>query len=208
MLALYLVCFVLGGLVLLVSIFGAGDGDVDVDAGGDLDLDGTDVGDVDAGDVDAGDVDAGDTEPAGEGPFAIARFLSVRNAVFFTCFFGMTGTLLSLLSARPGPTLAASVVLGLGAALAIHRVMGYLRTSQSGAVPGPAALAGARARVLLGPTRTRPGKVTVSAGDRTHQLVARVHPDAGVDHFERGDTVVVVRVQDGTALVAETTFLA
>lgn len=48
----------------------------------------------------------------------------------------------------------------------------------------------------------------VSGGDRTHQLVARVHEDAEASRFGIGDTVVIVRMQDGIAQVAETTFIA
>lgn len=190
MLALYLACLVTGGFVVVMSLFGGGEADLDVDV-----------------DADASEVESDDgTESEQEGAAGVARLLTMRNGVFFACFFGLGGSLLTLLGAGFAPTLVASVVLGLASAAAVHHVMGYLRRSQSGAVPEPAALAGARARVLVGPTRVRPGKVEVSAGDRTQQLVARVHAESGVDHFEPGDNVVIVRVEDGRALVAEKTF--
>jgi membrane protein implicated in regulation of membrane protease activity len=103
--------------------------------------------------------------------------------------------------------LLTSVGLGVIAAGAVHRLMGYLRGSQSGALPGVSALAGAEARVVVGVTPTRPGKVDVVVGDRTYQFLARVHEGAAVDHVDAGDTVVVVRVQDGTALVADKSYL-
>jgi len=191
MLALYLACFVIGGFVIVVSLIGGGDADLDVDI------------DVPA-DV---EVEA-EAEPADEATVGVARYLSMRNGVFFVGFFGMSGTLLTLLGAAPTPALVASIALGFAAAAVVQQVMGYLRRSQSGAVPEPNALAGARARVLVGPTRVASGKVEVSAGDRTQQLVARVHAESGVDHFEPGDSVVIVRVEDGKALVAEKTFFA
>lgn len=194
MLAVYLACLVAGGFVILLSLVGGGETDIDFDGAADVDVD--------------VDIDAAGAEAEGEGATAAAGFLSVRNALFFACFFGMAGSLLTALGAAPGPTLAAALTLGTGAAVAIHNVMAYLRRSQSGAIAGPAALAGARARVVIGPTRTAPGKVAVSAGDRTHLLVARIHGECTVDHFERGDTVVIVRVQDGAAIVASETFLA
>lgn len=197
MLAVYLVCFVTGGFVIVLSVFGGGDADADVD----FDVDASSDVEVET------DVDA-DGEPADEGTVSVARLLSIRNGIFFAGFFGMSGTLLTLAGAAATPTLVASIVLGLGAAASIHHVMGYLRRSQSGAIPEPTALAGARARVLIGPTRAASGKVEVSAGDRTQQLVARVHAESGVDHFEPGDSVVIVRVEDGKALVAEKTFFA
>jgi hypothetical protein len=201
MLALYLACFAAGGFVILLSIFGGGDADADVDADFDLDT----SAEVDA-DVDA-DADT-DAESGDEGTVAVARLLSVRNAVFFAGFFGMSGTLLTLLGASAVPTLAASVVLGLLAAASVQLALGYLRSSQSGALPEPTALAGARALVLVGPTRAAPGKVEVEAGEGTQRLVARVHAQSGLDHFEPGDVVVIVRVDDGQALVAEKTFFA
>jgi hypothetical protein len=201
MLAVYLACFAAGGFVILLSIFGGADGDVDVDVDTDLDLDGAAEAPVDS------DVEGG-AEEAGEGTVAVARLLSLRNAVFFIGFFGMSGTLLSLMGTAAAPTLAASVVLGLAAAASIQAVLDYLRRSQSGALPEPTALAGARARVLVGPTRAALGKVEVEAGEGTQQLVARVHAESAVDHFEPGDAVVIVRVDDGQALVAERTFFA
>jgi len=192
MLTLYLVCLLLGGLLIALSIFGGGDGDVDVDVAADTEVDvETDV----------------DAEGGGEGVTAAARFLSMRNLVFFMAFFGLTGTLLTLLQANHLATLLTSFGLGAVAACAVQRLMDYLRSSQSGALPGASALAGAEARVVVGLAGTRPGKVEVATGDRTYQFVARMHEGAGVDHAEVGDTVVVVRIQDGIALVAEKSYL-
>jgi membrane protein implicated in regulation of membrane protease activity len=182
MLTLYLMCLLLGGLLIALSIFGGGDADVDVEGG---------------------DLDAG----GGEGLAAAARFLSMRNLVFFMAFFGLTGALLNLLQADPAATLLTAGGLGVVAAWAVHRLMGYLRGSQSGALPSVSALAGSEARVVVGITPTRPGKVDVVVGDRTCQFLARIHEGAAVDHVEAGDTVVVVRIQDGIALVADKSYL-
>ena len=188
MLTLYLVCLLLGGLLITLSIFGGGDADVDVDVAADTDV----------------DVEA---EGGGEGVVAAARFLSMRNLVFFMAFFGLTGTLLTLLQANHLATVLTSVGLGAIAACAVQRLMDYLKSSQSGALPSTSTLAGAEARVVVGLAGTRPGKIDVVAGDRTCQFVARLHEGAGVDHVEVGDTVVVVRIQDGIALVAEKSYL-
>jgi hypothetical protein len=193
-LTLYLVCLIVGGTLLAVSLLGGGDADVDVDVDADVATDG-------------GAAEAGG-EAEGEGVVAAFRFLSLRNLVFFAAFFGLGGTLLTLLRTDAVLALAASSVLGAAAAAAVHLSMSYLRRSESGALRSLATLAGAPARVLVGLTRTRPGKVTVATGDSTHQLVARIHHDAASDRFEAGDTVVVVRFQDGVALVAEPKFLS
>jgi len=192
MLTLYLVCLLLGGLLITLSIFGGGDADLDVDVATDTDLE-----------IDT-DVDA---EGGGEGVTAAARFLSIRNLVFFMAFFGLTGTLLTLLQANHLATVLTAAGLGAVAAFAVQRLMDYLRRSQSGALPSPSTLAGAEARVVVGVTGTRPGKIDVVVGDRTYQFLARIHEGAAVDHVEAGDTVVVVRIQDGTALVADKSYL-
>jgi hypothetical protein len=196
MLALYLSCLIVGGLFLGLAVLGVGESEADVAP--DVDV----AADVEV-DTDAGDVDAG-----GEGIVAAVRFLSVRNLVFFTAFFGLTGTLLTLVRLGSAPTLLTSLGAGTAAAAAVHRLMGYLRGSESGAPPGASAVAGVEARVVVGLDRSRPGKVEVAAGDRTERIVARLHERARVDHFVPGDRVVVVRLQDGVALVAEKSFLA
>jgi hypothetical protein len=198
MLALYLSCLIVGGLFLGLAVLGVGESEADVAP--DVDV----AADVEV-DTDAGDVDA---EAGGEGIVAAVRFLSVRNLVFFTAFFGLTGTLLTLVRLGSAPTLLTSLGAGTAAAVAVHRLMGYLRGSESGAPPGASAVAGAEARVVVGLDRSRPGKVEVAAGDRTERIVARLHERARVDHFVPGDRVVVVRLQDGVALVAEKSFLA
>jgi membrane protein implicated in regulation of membrane protease activity len=198
MLVLYLSFLLAGGLLLGLSLLGGAESDADVDVDSGLEVD-ADV------DVDALHADA---EADGEGMVAVARFLSVRDLVFFAAFFGLTGTLLSLLHQGATATLAASLGAGVLAAVAVHKVVRFLKRSETGAPPGPAALAGAPARVVVGLDRDRPGKVDVAAGDRTELLVARVHRGSALDRFHPGDTVVIVRLQDGVALVAEKTFLA
>lgn len=62
MLALYVVCLVLGGALVALSVFGGGETDLDVGAAMDVDL--------------ATDIDAPDADVAGEGVAAAAHYLS------------------------------------------------------------------------------------------------------------------------------------
>lgn len=220
MLAVYLGCLLVGGVLLALSLFGGSDTDLDVDVSADPGVSAdavvsadADVGGAEAADAGEVDAEAGSAEDdAGSTPNErlgeAASFLSMRNLVFFLAFFGLTGTLLTLVNASARAALVAALVLGGVAAVVVHRLMSYLRTSESGTLAGETAFAGARARVLVGISRTRPGKVTLEDGERTHELVARIHARSALDHFERGDSVVVVRLQDGVALVAEPAYLA
>ena len=192
MLTLYVVCLVVGGLLVALSIFGGGDADVDTDftAEADFDVETT--------------VDGGEAAAVG-GP---TRFLSVRNVVFLVAFFGLTGTLLTLLGAGALLTAPFSVALGLAAAGTIHYVMRQLGGSEAGEVPDAGALEGALADVVVDLDEIHSGKIAVRGGDRTLQMIARVHEDAEVRRFQAGDEVVIVGVRDGIAQVAGTRFLA
>lgn len=185
MFTLYVVCLILGGALVALSIFGGGDFDADVDVPSDLDME----------------------VEGGEGVAAAARFLSLRNAVFFTAFFGLTGTLLTLL-AIPVPIVgicAAST--GVLAGVVVHRLMGYLRDSESGALADADAFTGAPAVVLFDFDRKHKGKVAVKSGDRTHRFVACPHAAAAKRRFRSGDEVIVVRVEGGVAEVAGRDFI-
>ena len=86
--------------------------------------------------------------------------------------------------------------------------MRYLQSSESGEVGGLRALEGGLARVVVDVARDRAGKITVVSGDRSHQLVARIHEEAGAQRLRAGETALVVRMESGVAWIAETTFIA
>ncbi len=137
MLTLYLVCLVLGGVLIAVSIFGGGDADVDVAADADVDL---------------GEVDA---ETGGEGVVAAARFLSMRNLVFFLAFFGLAGTLLTLLQANSVATVLTSVGLGALAACAVQPRPGP-RSGRAANQAGPSPLPSSAAPPSAATSRATP----------------------------------------------------
>jgi hypothetical protein len=187
MLILYLVCLVGGGTLLGLSLLTGGEAE------------GL------APEVEGSDLDLGS---GGEGLAAAARFLSVRNLVFFAAFFGLTGTLLTLLSRDASLTLAVATALGGLASAAVSRSMRYLEGSESGSPDRRRSIEGALAQVIVDVGRERPGKVSVASGDRTHQLVARIHEGAAAGSIGVGETALVVRIENGIAWIAEPTFIA
>ena len=189
MLSLYLMCLVFGGVLLALSLFAGGDADVEMDA--ELEVDASGV----------------DSEAVGEGVGAAARFLSFRDLVFFAAFFGLSGTLFTLLGVGSAVTLLAALGVGVTAGAVVHHLMAYLRNSESGAPASLSNLEGALGEIVVGVSGPRPGKVSVGAGDRTHQLLATAHEAAEVSEFRTGDKVLIVRIEDGVARVAEATFL-
>jgi hypothetical protein len=194
MFTLYLVCLIVGGTLVALSIFAGGDVDVDAD----VDVDTTAEVEADA------DIDGAQ----GEGMAAAARFLSLRNAVFFAAFFGLTGTLFTALRIGPVLTPVFAVAVGAVAAFGIHQLMETLRRNETGALQGADTLKGAPAAVIVDFDESTRGKIAVNRGGRTVQLVAGVHEGAEQRRFHAGDEVIVVDLQNGIALVAGTGFLA
>jgi hypothetical protein len=192
MLALYIACLLFGGILLALSLFTGGDADMDADVGGDVNA---------SAEAEVEDV------TSGQGIAAAARFLSFRNVVFFAAFFGLTGVLFTILHINALATAAASLVMGLAAGTAVHHLMDFMRRSESGAMESLDRLEGSHAEVVIGMAGAKPGKIAVKAGDRTHQIVARVHETAESNAFRAGDTVTIVRFENGIARVAEATFL-
>jgi hypothetical protein len=199
MYTLYLVCLIFGGIFIAISIFAGGHGDVDVH--GDLDF----HGDVDVH-TDLHDADF--HSDGGEGIAAAARFLSLRNLIFFAAFFGLTGTLFTFLAIPDLVTLVSAGVMGLVAGGSMHKLITYLRSSEVGEESGSVAdLEGAAAKVFIDVSKRQRGKISVRKGDRWMHFVAMVHEDAGRDRFKAGETVTIVRMNDGTAYIAGESFI-
>lgn len=202
MFTLYSVCLIFGGIFIAISIFAGGHGDVDVH--GDLDF----HGDVDVHTDLHGDAHADLHGEGGEGIAAAARFLSLRNLIFFAAFFGLTGTLFTLLGIPDLVTLVSAIVMGLVAGGLMHKLMTYLRFSEVGEESGSVAdLEGATAKVFIDVSKKQRGKISVRKGDRWMHFVALVHEDASRDRFKAGETITIVRMKDGTAHIAGESFI-
>jgi membrane protein implicated in regulation of membrane protease activity len=198
----YLACLIFGGSLLTFTLFAGGDadadGDLDFDAHGDLDVD---------ADLDAAVAHGVDVEIHGEGLTAAVKFLSFRNIVFFTAFFGLTGTALEMAGVPTWVSAPLSLGLGTAAAAACHILMGYLRKSETGRLVETREFEGRHARVTVEVARGRRGKVSVIASGQSHDLLAFVAEEAAEDRYPAGETVTVVRVEEGTAYVASKAFI-
>ncbi|ACY13042.1 hypothetical protein [Haliangium ochraceum] len=199
MLTIYLIALLIGGSLLLVSLFAGGDADADADAdfaGGDVDMDMDADIDVDA-DLDAdGDLHGGGFDFGLWLPIASLRFWT-----FFAAFFGVTGVALTLLDASLGqwPLLAIAVAMGYGcgtAAVAAFRYMDRSQTSSSLSLQdyiGESALV----RVSVGPNKV--GKVRLEVKGRSVELMAKTEES---DAFAVRERAMVYAVDDdGYALL-------
>ena len=194
--ALYLICLLVGGFFVLLSIFGGGDSEADIDAEFDADLDA----DFDA-DADADPELDAEADP-GAGPGFI-DLLSVRALFLFAAFFGLTGTLLSLIDSGEPLTLMLSLltglVVGLGGNYFIKRV-GYAHVSSDVTASD---LQGATARVLVPFEGERRGKISLVAKGRRMNLLARGFGGEAIESYGPGDEVVVVRMEGAVAEVVK-----
>ena len=203
MIWIYLATAGFGLAFLLPMLLGGLDSDVDfggdVDLGGDVDFD-VDT-DVDLGADGAGE--AGDGVALG-GDNAIAAIVSsivsVRTLVFFSAFFGTSGLVFSILGYSAPVTLATAGFIGLVAAVANSVLFGLVKKSQSTSQISDRTLEGRRANVVLPLGADRKGRIKIDLGGQPQFMVARALESEG--SLEVGAPVVVVKVEDGTALVA------
>ena len=210
LLYIYVATFILGGILLGASLFLGhhNDADMDVDADVDMDVDvdaDVDV-DVDA-DVDAdADVhlDADADHDAGVHGVDIADFwlpfITVRFWVFFLCFFGMTGTVLTLLGlAGPWTALVASLGVGVVSGFSAAFIIQRLKKVEVGAAVVQADYQGKEATVLLPISPGERGKVRVEVRGHTVDLMARGQDDDTA--APRGSKVLIIEVESNEAVI-------
>jgi membrane protein implicated in regulation of membrane protease activity len=205
MLTLYIVCAVLGGGLMLVSALGGMfHGDLSLDHGPDFDaghqIDFSHDIATTATDVDhhlelPHAIDVGWTNS----DFWLA-FVSMRFVTYFTGIFGITGTVLSLVTDMSGLTVALvsllfGFVLGYGGSLLFRHLKSEGETSGVTAHD----YIGALGRTLVGIKGSQPGKVRVSIKGDTIDMIAL---SEGEKEIGMGEEIVVVGLEGDRVRVA------
>lgn len=190
----YLICLLVGGFFVALSLLGNGDshgGGVDADVDADLALD---------VDMDGGSVGHGSSGGVGT---TLVDLFSIRALFLFSAFFGLTGTMLSLLDTGEPYTVLVSalvgLIVGLGGNYVIRRI-GYERVSSTLEVDD---LQGRTATVLLPFEGDHKGKISVVAGGQRLQVMARSFGGGEQELFRKGEEVVVVRMNGAIAEVVK-----
>ena len=202
---IYLVCMIVGGFFVALSIFGGADSDGDADFDADFDAD-VDV-DLDAdfdldADVSGAELEAEVDADVGSGA-GLVDLLSVRTLFLFAAFFGLTGLLLDL--SGTGEPLAAilaaivGVIIGFGGNYVIKR-FGYAAVSSGVTLSD---LRGSTARVTIPFEAEGKGKIELVAKGKRVEIVARNFEAAEPQTFERGDEVVILNVDANVARVVK-----
>lgn len=200
--AVYLICLLVGGFFVALSIFGGGESEADADTDLSVDVDADVDADFDVSvDSDADfdhDFDHDVAHEIGAGPGFVDLF-SLRAIFLFAAFFGLTGVLLQWVgTAEPMRFLFAlgmGLVSGLGGNYVIKRV-GYQTVSSSITQHD---LVGKTAKVTIPIEGTGKGKISLVAKSSKLQLVAEAYDE--LTAFEPGDEVVVVGMNGRVAQV-------
>jgi membrane protein implicated in regulation of membrane protease activity len=199
MLTVYLVALAIGGTLLVASmLMGAGGGAVgEVDADADHGADpGADPGADNAHDADLGAV------------LAWLPIASLRFWTFFVAFFGLTGTLLTVLEVL-GSKVAVGVIagaVGWVTGTAVVRVLRALRARQTDSTVGEADYVGCVATVMVPVAKGKPGKVRFEVKGRQLEMLAETE-DAET-YAIRQKVMVYAVADDGQVLVTRSDQLA
>lgn len=200
MFTLYLACLIFGGSLVAISILGGLDSH-DADFQADMDVH-ADV-DVEHGDLSGVD----DHGMGGHGMAEVARFMSFRSLVFFTAFFGLTGSALTWTESPFVVTLLASLGMGGAAAAGIQKTLDYLKRTESGQIKNLRDIEGSKATVIVGLSRGKRGKIRVATTEQFLQLLATVAEESRKSEFLPGDVVTIVRVEKDLAQISEESFI-
>lgn len=217
MLSVYLGSLVFGGLFVVVSlVFGGDDHDVDMDADADVDLDFDADADVDL-DLDADadvdfDVDADadididhDGSNLGELMHTAGHathdamwlpFLSLRFWTFSLASFGLMGVILTLILGSMIAVLPISLATGMTIGTFAAWFFRRLKSETVSAEVGLKRFIGTEARVLL---PIRPGGIGKIVIDSLAGQVELMATTGDNDVIERGETVLIAYIADGTA---------
>jgi membrane protein implicated in regulation of membrane protease activity len=130
------------------------------------------------------------------------RIFSLRNATYFLFAFGAVGVLLNLVwgGDRQLVALGLAALTGFLAWAMSYVAFGYLRRSDSGQMLGDELLVGRVGTVSLPIIRGGTGKIVVAKAGQTQELLAKPLSDDEANP-ETWDSVIVVEVRDGVALV-------
>jgi membrane protein implicated in regulation of membrane protease activity len=186
---IYIAAFVVGGILLGASLL-LGHQDADSDAH------------VDPGAHAEADAHVSDAHSEADGGHAQGSdfwlpFVSVRFWVFFLCFFGLTGTVFTLLAlAGKWTTLTAAIGMGAVSGFAAAFVIQRLRKVEVGRALNEEDFKGQEGLVLLPLAVGGRGKIRIEVGGQIVDLIARSD-----EAIERGAHVMVIDFRDNEAVV-------
>ncbi len=146
-----------------------------------------------AGDAEADGI-GGDAD--GDGLFTIVPLSSIA---FVMAFFGLTGLLVGATGAGFAFTLLMAIVVGVVAGSLNSAAFSWLRRNSTSSEVMDRELEGKTAKVALPVSTEHRGKIIVDIAGAREQMTASPVDGSTID---RGQRVVIVRIEGGVALVA------
>lgn len=205
----YLATSIFGGAFLIPMMLGGLGSDLDGDFGGDLELDsdiefdGDGGGDLPTAVSNAG-LDGGGFETGLLGAM-VASLVSFRTVVFFSAFFGAAGLVFGALGYGSATTLGTALLIGTMAAVVNSMLFGLIKSSQPNSQISDRTLEGQAATVVLPMSEHQRGRIRIELNDQPQYIVAKPverAPGTPEQTFDVGASVVVVKIEQGTAHVA------
>lgn len=190
MLTVYVFCAVIGGGLIVLSLFGG-----DHEHGGDVSHD-THIGHD--GDV-SHDADAGHESSLGhhDGPWI--PFFSLRFWTYLSGIFGLSGVLLTVMTDSKEPTTAAlSGGAGLVGGLIAASLVRWLQTHEADSTARERDFLGVRAKVTVGIRNQQLGRVRATVKGEIIEVLARSENQLALPE---GAEVVIVGMEGGHATV-------
>ncbi len=128
-------------------------------------------------------------------------FLSFKFYTFSSAFFGLTGTVLTLLAANPIGVFVAAVVIGLTAGVGITYLLHMADQSQGGRVVTGRDFAGRSATVTIPIRSGRTGKVKFRLKGQLVEMMAKNVDDGEDTVLDFGEECFVLGIDDGVVQV-------
>ncbi len=190
MFGVFVLLAVFGWLFVGVFLFSAADFDTGLDIDADLD-----------GDIGMDTDLESHADLSNSAAHLLGALFSFRSLVFFAAFFGLTGVLLTWLDTNIVVTILIAVGLGFFAAFINVKLMDYLKRTSVSSQLTDSTIAGNTANVVVPVGPGHKGKVAVDVNGQRIYLVATPYNERHQDEFAVGDSVVVVEVKNGAALI-------
>lgn len=208
MLTLFLVCLIIGGGLLAFSLLSGTHDSSNLDHTGDFHMDSNFNGEGDihteghfsleptSAHIELHNFEAAET----------VKFFSLRNFIYFLTFFGLTGTLLTLLEINSIVTLLSSIGIGVLSYVFGYKLMKYFKTSETGEIVNVYSLIGRTGKVELDIIGANKGKILVNFGGRLIELIAMKSEAVENDSLKSGDEVLITDIQNNIAIVEKVDF--
>lgn len=205
MFEVYLFSLIVGGGLLGFSLITGGDHSADVH--GHFDLHSGDAHALDIhSDHSITHIESGKAEIQKADAADSVKLLSFRNGVYFTAFFGLTGTLLSLTSILPILTALFSVGMGSFAGWFGYKLMKYLKSSESGESINLKDLVGKQALVTLNVSKDTKGKIQTQCKGQNIELAAQIDESSEIDTFKMRECVLITDIRNNIAYIVSADF--